>query len=137
MYLYVNKRVELAQRGIALQKIYVLLLLSCTAQLGYYCCCLNFHLSVHSLRMYATCINRVYIWIVYCCDDKMCFPLIKLSWLTERKNPRSFLPSLSVSPHFIQSHILCRVHMRVSLAVHNLPPVILAKLTRIFYVLLR
>jgi len=27
MYMYVNKRVELAQRGIALQKIYVLLLL--------------------------------------------------------------------------------------------------------------
>ena len=29
MYMYVNKRVELAQRGIALQKIYVLLLLLC------------------------------------------------------------------------------------------------------------
>ena len=27
MYMYVNKRVELAQRGIALQKIYLLLLL--------------------------------------------------------------------------------------------------------------
>ena len=27
MYMYVNKRVELAQRGIALYKIYVLLLL--------------------------------------------------------------------------------------------------------------
>ena len=27
MYMYVNKRVELAQRGIALQKIYVLLIL--------------------------------------------------------------------------------------------------------------
>ena len=27
MYMYVNKRVELAQRGIALQKMYVLLLL--------------------------------------------------------------------------------------------------------------
>ena len=29
MYMYVNKRVELAQRGIALEKIYVLLLLLC------------------------------------------------------------------------------------------------------------
>ena len=86
---------------------------SLTAQLGYYCCCLNFNLSVHSLRIYATCINRVYIWSVYCCYDKMCFPLIKLSWLTERKTPRSFLPFPSVSPHFIQSHILCGVHMRV------------------------